>query len=59
VDDDRSAETGEGPSISLWESADDMQASEGSDFRRRELGEPEAFFVNAPVRKHYEVSVKG
>ena len=51
-------ETGEGLSISLWESTDDMHASEESDFHRRELGELEAFFINAPVRKHYEVSVK-
>ena len=50
-------ETGEGLSISLWESADDMRASEESDFHRREIGELEAFFVSAPVRKHYEVSV--
>ena len=52
------AETGEGMSISLWESPDDMHASEESDFHHRELGELEGFFVNAPVRKHYEVSVK-
>ena len=51
-------ETGEGLSISLWESTDDMRASEESDFHRREIGELEAFFVSAPVRKHYEVSVK-
>lgn len=51
-------ETGEGMSISLWESAEEMRASEESDFHRRELGELEDFFINAPVRKHYEVSVK-
>jgi heme-degrading monooxygenase HmoA len=51
-------ETGEGMSISLWESAEDMRSSEESDFHRRELGELEAFFVSAPVRKHYEVSVE-
>ena len=52
------AETGEGLSISLWQSADDMLASEESDFHHRELGELEDFFIGAPVRKHYEVSVK-
>lgn len=51
-------ETGEGLSISLWESTDDMRASEESDFHHRELGELEDFFISAPVRKHYEVSVK-
>jgi heme-degrading monooxygenase HmoA len=51
-------ETGEGMSISLWGSAEDMRSSEDSEFHRRELGELEGFFVSAPVRKHYEVSVK-
>ena len=51
-------ETGEGLSISLWESAEDMRSSEESDFHRREFGELEAFFISAPVRKHYEVSVE-
>jgi heme-degrading monooxygenase HmoA len=51
-------ETGEGLSISLWDSTDDMRASEESGFYHRKLGELEAFFINAPVRKHYEVSVK-
>ena len=51
-------ETGEGLSISLWQSADDLLASEESDFHHRELGELEDFFISAPVRKHYEVSVK-
>ena len=51
-------QTGEGMSISLWESAEDMRTSEESEFHRRELDELEGFFVNAPVRKHYEVSVR-
>ena len=51
-------ETGEGLSISLWDSADDMLASEESDFHHRELGELEDYFISAPVRKHYEGSVK-
>lgn len=51
-------ETGEGLSISLWDSINDMHASEESDFHHRELGELEAFFISPPVRKHYEVSVK-
>ena len=52
------SETGEGLSIPLWESAEDMLASEESDFHHRELGKLEDYFVGAPVRKHYEVSVK-
>ena len=51
-------ETGEGLSISLWDSTDAMHASEDSDFHHRELGEMEDFFISAPVRKHYEVSVE-
>ena len=51
-------ETGEGLSISLWQSADDMLASEDSEFHNRELDELEDFFISAPLRKHYEVSVK-
>ena len=51
-------QTGEGLSISLWESAEYMLASEESDFHHRELGELEDFFISAPVRTHYEVSVK-
>ena len=51
-------ETGGGLSISLWQSPDDMLASEESEFHHRELGELEDYFISAPVRKHYEVSVK-
>ena len=51
-------ETGEGMSISLWDSTADMHAIEESEFHHRELGELEDFFISAPVRKHYEVSVK-
>jgi len=35
-----------------------MHASDESDFHHRELGELEAFFISAPLRQHYEVSVK-
>ena len=51
-------ETGEGLSISLWQSAEDMLASQESDFHYREIGELEDYFISAPVRKHYEVIVK-
>jgi heme-degrading monooxygenase HmoA len=51
-------ETGEGLSISLWNSIDDMHASEGSGFYHRKLSELEGLFISTPVRKHYEVSVK-
>jgi heme-degrading monooxygenase HmoA len=49
--------TGEGVSISLWESEDDMRASEASGFYHRKLDELDALLISAPVRKHYEVSV--
>ena len=51
-------DTGEGVSISLWESEDDMHASETSGFYHRKLDELDALFISTPVRKHYEVSVQ-
>jgi heme-degrading monooxygenase HmoA len=50
-------DTGEGVSISLWESEDDMHASEASGFYHRKLDELDALFISTPVRKHYEVGV--
>lgn len=52
-------DTGEGLSISLWNSEDEMYASEASGFYHRKLGELEALFISTPVRKHYEVSAQG
>src|SRR5215211_541277 len=52
------SETGEGVSISLWESEEDMHASEASGFYHRKLDELDALFISTPVRKHYEVSVR-
>ena len=51
-------DTGEGVSISLWESEDDMHASEASGFYHRKLDELDALFISTPVRKHYAVSVQ-
>ena len=51
-------DTGEGVSISLWESEEDMHASEASGFYHRKLDELDAMFISTPVRKHYEVSVQ-
>ena len=51
-------DTGEGVSVSLWESEDDMRASEASDFYHRKLDQLDALFISTPVRKHYEVSVQ-
>jgi heme-degrading monooxygenase HmoA len=51
--------SGEGLSISLWNSEEDMHASEASGFYHRKLSELEAFFISTPVRKHYEVSAQG
>lgn len=50
--------TGEGVSISLWESEDDMYASETSGFYHRKLDELDALFISTPVRKHFEVSLQ-
>lgn len=52
-------DTGEGLSISLWNSEDEMHASEASGFYHRKLSELEALFISTPVRKHYEVSAQG
>jgi heme-degrading monooxygenase HmoA len=52
-------DTGEGLSISFWNSEDDMHASEASGFYHRKLGELDDLFISTPVRKHYEVSVQG
>jgi heme-degrading monooxygenase HmoA len=53
------AETGEGLSVSLWRSEEDMHASEASGFYHRKLSELDALFISTPVRKHYEVSAHG
>jgi len=50
--------TGEGVSISLWESEDDLHASEASGFYHRKLDQLDALFISTPLRKHYEVSVQ-
>jgi heme-degrading monooxygenase HmoA len=52
-------DTGEGLSISFWNSEDDMHASEASGFYPRKLSELDDLFISTPVRKHYEVSVQG
>lgn len=52
-------DTGEGLSISLWNSEDEMHASEASGFYHRKLDELEALFISTPVRKHYEVGAQG
>jgi heme-degrading monooxygenase HmoA len=52
-------DTGEGLSISLWNSEEDMHASEASGFYHRKLSELDDLFISTPVRKHYEVSAQG
>jgi heme-degrading monooxygenase HmoA len=52
-------DTGEGLSISLWNSEEDMHGSEASGFYHRKLSELDALFISTPVRKHYEVSAQG
>jgi heme-degrading monooxygenase HmoA len=51
-------DTGEGVSISVWESEDDMHASEASGYYHRKLDQLDALFISPPVRKHYEVSIQ-
>ena len=51
-------DTGVGVSISLWESEDDMHASEASGYYHRKLDQLDALFISPPVRKHYEVSLQ-
>jgi heme-degrading monooxygenase HmoA len=51
--------TGEGLSITLWSSEDDMHASEASGFYHRKLSELDALFISTPVLKHYDVSAQG
>ena len=52
-------DTGEGLSISMWNSEEDMHASEVSGYYYRKLSELDALFISTPVRKHYEVSAQG
>jgi heme-degrading monooxygenase HmoA len=51
-------DTGEGLSISMWNTEDDMHASEASGYYHRKLSELDALFISTPVRKHYEVSAQ-
>jgi heme-degrading monooxygenase HmoA len=51
-------DTGEGLSISFWNSEDDMHASESGGFYHRKLSELDDLFISTPVRKHYEVSAQ-
>ena len=51
--------TGEAVSMSLWESEEDMRASEASGFYHRKLDQLDGLFISTPVRKHYEVSAQG
>lgn len=52
-------DTGEGLSISLWDSEEYMHASETSGFYHRKLDELDSLFTSTPVRKHYEISAQG
>ena len=52
-------DTGEGLSISFWNSEEDMHASEASGFYHQKLRDLDAYLISTPVRKHYEVSAQG
>jgi len=51
-------DTGECVSISVWETEDDMHASEASGYYHRKLGQFGALFISPPVRKHYEANIQ-
>lgn len=47
--------TGDGVSITLWESEADMVAGEGSGYYQEQLAKFGAIFTGKPDMKHYEV----
>jgi heme-degrading monooxygenase HmoA len=53
------AESGQGISITLWETEEDELASERSGFYREQLGKFAGMFDVTPIRETYEVSVNG
>ena len=50
--------TGKNVSISLWETEDDMKASETSSFLQEQMVKFAAVLAAPPTTEHYEVSVQ-
>jgi heme-degrading monooxygenase HmoA len=50
--------TGKGMAVTIWESLEDMQASESSGFYNEQLGKFAPLLTAPPVREVYEVSVQ-
>ena len=48
-------ETGDGFSISLWDSVADMEAGESSGYYQEQLAKFGDMFAGQPTRKHFEV----
>ena len=50
--------TGKGVSIALWESEDDMKASETSGYLQEQIGKFAAVLAAPPTTEHFEVAVQ-
>lgn len=48
-------DTGKCISISMWETEDDMTASEASGYLKEQIAKFAAVFAGPPIREHYEV----
>ncbi len=48
---------GTGTAIALWETEEDREAGEFSEFHQEQISHFADLFIETPVRKHYEVSV--
>ncbi|WP_041328393.1 antibiotic biosynthesis monooxygenase family protein [Rubrobacter xylanophilus] len=51
-------EAGKGLAITLWETEDDLRASEASGYYREQLGKLKEVLAGPPEREAYEVSVR-
>ena len=50
--------TGKGTAITLWETEEDLEASEGSAYDREQLGKFAEVLAGQPDREVYEVGVR-
>ena len=51
--------TGKGITISIWDSEEDAIANEQGGYYQQQVGKLAPFFITAPVREGFEVSVQG
>jgi len=51
--------TGKGITISIWDTEEDAIANEQSGYYQQQVGKLAPYFITAPVREGYEVSVEG